>query len=99
EYQSQLVRQQLTQTIERAYADAVAARAVYQANVSAVDAAQRAFDYSKARFEAGAIHAAEYNDARARLDIALANSVRAKYDFVFKAKVLDFYQGKTITLN
>lgn len=98
-YQADQVRQQLTQTIERAYADALAARSVYEANESSVTAARRAFDYAEARFEAGAIHIAEYNDARARLDIALANSVRARYDFVFKAKVLDFYQGKVITLN
>ncbi|MDZ4823245.1 MAG: TolC family protein [Flavobacteriales bacterium] len=98
-YQLEQTKQQLTQTVELAYADAKAALSNYEANVIAEAAAQKAFDYAEARFNAGAINSTEYNDARARLDNAKANVLRMKYDFVFKSKVLDFYQGKVITLN
>jgi hypothetical protein len=33
-----------------------------------------------------------------RMEIAQANLARTKYDYIFKLKVLDFYQGKAITL-
>ena len=42
--------------------------------------------------------ALEYADSRARLDNARTNSLRTRYDLVFKSKILDFYQGKAITL-
>lgn len=98
-YRLQQTKQQLAQTVELAWADAFAAKSNYDAGRVAEQASQKAFEYAEARFNAGAINSAEFNDARLRLDNAKANALRAKYDFVFKAKVLDFYQGKVITLN
>jgi len=41
----------------------------------------------------------DLEQARIRLINAESSLINAKYDFVFKTKVLDFYLGKTITLD
>jgi len=40
----------------------------------------------------------EYNDALIRLENARATQTRSKYEYIFKVKVLEFYEGKTIRL-
>ena len=99
---AQLAREQteqaLTQTVEQAWADARAAQRTFEANERALEAAERAMTNGEARFEAGAISALAYADARTRLDNARINSLRAQYDFVFKAKIVDFYLGRPLSL-
>ena len=50
----------------------------------------------KQRFDNGAVNFVEYQVAENALFQAKSDLVRAKYDFIFKRKVLDFYQGKTL---
>ena len=90
--------QALTQTVEQAYADARAAQRTFEANDRALEAAQLAMTNAEARFEAGAISALEYADARTRLDNARINALRTQYDFVFKTRILDFYLGRPLSL-
>jgi len=97
-YAEEATEQILTQSIESAWADAVAAQKNLLAQEAALAAAELAFSNTELRFEAGAISALEYADSRALLDNARTNSLRTRYDLVFKSKILDFYQGKTITL-
>ena len=58
--------QSLTQTVQTAWADARAAERTFEANDKALEAATLAMDNAEARFEAGAISALEYADARTR---------------------------------
>ncbi|MAU77066.1 MAG: hypothetical protein CL831_09415 [Crocinitomicaceae bacterium] len=97
-YAEEATVQILTQSIESAWADAVAAQKNLLAQEAALASAELAFTNTELRFEAGAISALEYADSRARLDNARTNSLRTRYDLVFKSKILDFYQGKAITL-
>ena len=55
------------------------------------------FDFAKQKYNLGAISTFEYNTAKTRVQTAQGNLIQSKYDYVFKLKVLDFYQGKTIT--
>jgi len=97
-YAQESTSQILTQSIESAWADAIAAQKNLLAQEAALASAELAFSNTELRFEAGAISALEYADSRTRLDNARTNSLRTRYDLVFKSKILDFYQGKTITL-
>ena len=97
-YAQESTSQILTQSIESSWADAVAAQKNLLAQQAALASAEPAFSNTELRFEAGAISALEYADSRTRLDNARTNSLRTRYDLVFKSKILDFYQGKTITL-
>jgi outer membrane protein len=98
EYNQQAASQILRTSIESAWADAVAAQKTLAAQEAALNAAELAFVNTELKFEAGTISALEYADARTRLDNARIGALRTRYDLVFKSKILDFYQGKSISL-
>ena len=98
ELQLEQTKQAITQSVYQAYNDAQAALANYYAFKTSVAANDKAFDWAQLRYEQGMSNITEYADARMRMEIAQANLARSKYDYIFKLKVLDFYQGKAITL-
>ena len=89
-------RNVVRQNIEQAYLDAKSAAKSYAANGRQVTSLQEAFKNTEARYQAGAIDAVDYNQSKNQLDGAASDLVRAKYNYVFSLKVLDFYQGKSL---
>lgn len=87
----------LETNIQRAYTDAQAAFKAYQAAIKSLASQELAFNNSKDRYDIGAMNAFELEQARIRLINAQSSLINAKYDFVFKTKVLDFYMGKSLT--
>ena len=67
--------QSLTQTVQTSWADARAAERTFEANSQALDAAELAMTNAEARFEAGAISALEYADARTRTSRSKVSSL------------------------
>ncbi len=92
-------RLQLRQQIETAYTSLLASSNRYQATEASVFSLERAFRAAESRYNAGAINATDYNVAKNRYDIARGQLVQAKYDYVFRVKILDFYQNKPLTFN
>lgn len=86
----------LRQSVETAYNDAAASSKTYQSALKLVNAREEAFRMLKQRYDNGAANFVEYQTAENALFQAKSDLVRAKYDFIFKKKVLDFYQGKPI---
>lgn len=91
-----LAKQNLYKTITQAYANAKAALNKYNASKASVEAAAESFKYAKQKYDTGSISAFDYSSAKNRLTGAEANLVQAKYDYLFKLKVLDYYQGKPL---
>ena len=89
----------LESTIQRAFTDAQAALKSYQAAKKSLASQELAFNNSQERFNIGAMNSFDLEQTRIRLVNAQSSLINAKYDFVFKTKVLDFYLGKTITLD
>jgi len=87
----------LEQSIQKAYYDALAAKQKYFASEIAVDALVESFAYSQLKFEEGVINQVEYNQVKTNLTKAQSDLVQAKYDYIFRLKILDFYQGKPLT--
>ena len=87
----------LRQTIETAYNDAFSAAKTYTASLKQVNAREEAYRMNKQRFDLGALSYVEYQISENDLFQAKSDLTRAKYNFIFKKKVLDFYQGKTIS--
>lgn len=92
------VRQQLRATVTSALQAAQAARVQYLAAREAVLAQQAAYEALGRRFELGAANPVEYATAKTNLDVAENQAVVAKYTYLFRVKVLDFYLGKPLTL-
>ena len=87
---------QLRQSVETAYNDAVASSKTYAATQKQVQARSEAFRMMKQRFEFGSANFVEYQISENDLFQAQSDLLRAKYDFIFRVKILDFYQGKPL---
>jgi outer membrane protein len=83
----------LRQSVETAYNDALAAAKTYQSAQKQLSARYEAFRMTKQRFELGAVNFVEYQVAENDLFQSQSDLLRAKYDFIFRKKILDFYQG------
>ncbi|MBA3680835.1 MAG: TolC family protein [Bacteroidetes bacterium] len=92
-----LAKQNLYKTISQAYISANASLNKYSATKLSVDAANESFKYAQQKFDAGVISAFDFSTAKNRLFAAESNLLQAKYDYIFKLKVLDYYQGKPLT--
>ncbi|WP_298550002.1 TolC family protein [uncultured Algibacter sp.] len=87
----------LESNIQRAFTDAQAAFKAYDAAQKSLESQSLAFNNSKERYDIGAMTAFDLEQARVQLINAESSLINAKYDFVFKTKVLDFYMGKSLT--
>jgi len=87
---------QLYSNVQQAYNDAVAGMRQYEAGEQSLEASQKAFEYAKQRFEAGALNPYDFNTSKNNLARVQSDVLRAKYEYIFRAKVLDFYMGKGI---
>lgn len=99
---SQLVletaRNNLYKEIQQSYADAVAARKKYLATQQALVAMEESFMYTEQKFEVGLVNTVDYNAEKNRLTQTQSDLLQAKYDYIFKMKILDFYRGIPLTL-
>ena len=87
----------LESNIQRAFTDAQAAFKAFEAAKKSLESQTLAFNNSKERYDIGAMTAFDLEQARVQLINAESSLINAKYDFVFKTKVLDFYMGKSLT--
>tara|TARA_B100000941_G_scaffold253552_1_gene201271 strand:+ start:559 stop:1839 length:1281 start_codon:yes stop_codon:yes gene_type:complete len=88
------VKIDLESTIQRAFTDAKAALKAFEAAQLSLKSQELAFSNSQERFSLGALNSFDLEQSRIRLLNALSSSINAKYDFIFKTKVLDYYLGK-----
>lgn len=91
-------KQKVRQDIEKAYADASAAFKSFKSTEKGLKSLNEAFSYAQKRFDVGMINAVDYNVAKTNLFKAESDLVRAKFDYIFRMKILDFYQGKSLSL-
>jgi outer membrane protein len=97
EIEAERARLTLRQNIEQAYVNMLNAAKKYEAGSVQVAALEESFRASESRFSAGAIDFVSYNLQKTNLDKARLSLVQVKYDYVFRTKILDFYQGKSLT--
>ncbi len=89
-------RIQLKQNIEQAYFNMTAARERYLALLDQVEAYQQSFHAAEVRFNAGVGTTVDYIIAKNNVDRANINLISARYDFLLRTKVLDYYQAKPL---
>lgn len=83
----------LYKEIQQAYYNAVAAESQYRSSLTATEAATSAFHLMSEKYANGQANAMEYNEARTRMLKTLSDGIQAKYDYLFRVKILDFYKG------
>jgi outer membrane protein len=91
---AQAVKTQLNQQIEQAYFNLDAASERMQTLERQVADFAESFRTTEVRFNAGVVTQVDYLIAKNNADRSGSNLIIAKYDYLFRAKILDYYQGK-----
>lgn len=87
------VQKDLFKEIQQAYYNALAAQSQCISSEAAQAAAQTAFELVTSKYENGKATATEYQESKLRLQRAQADHAYARYTFLFRQKILDFYRG------
>lgn len=88
----------LYKEIQQAYYNATAAQEKYISSDKSVIASKEAFTYAQERYDAGKSTVFEFSEAKTKYAQSLSEQTQSKYNFIFRAKILDFYNGTPITL-
>ena len=88
----------LENTINQAYNNAEGAYKFYEASKKTLKERREAYVMAEQRFELGVMNSYDFIQAKQRYEISASDNVRAKYDYIFKLKVLEFYFGLQITI-
>jgi outer membrane protein len=93
----QNVKNVLRKSIEQTYTDLRASVKKYDATKLQVAAVESVYKNAEKKFDVGALNATDYLIQKNNFVQAQSNLIQSKYDFIFKQKILDFYQGKPIS--
>lgn len=96
DYIAEATKIRLRQSIEQAYANMTAARNSYDALRKQVEAFAVSFRIAEVRFNAGVETVIDYVIAKNNYDRANSNLIIARYDYLLRTKILDYYRGKTL---
>ncbi len=91
-------RLQLRKIIEQAYTDLRSSIKKFEATKEQVNASELAYKNVERKYNVGLSTAIDFLIEKNNYFQSQSNLIQAKYDYSFKAKILDFYQGKPITL-
>lgn len=98
EYALQLdnVKKALYKEIQQAWYAALASESKYTSSRTAAEAGKEAFRLMSEKYDNGKATAVEYNEAKQNLMRAQSDELQAKYEYLFRTKILDFYKGIAI---
>jgi outer membrane protein len=99
QYALEGTKKQLYKNIQQAYTDAVASLKKYNVSIKAVASTEESFRYTEQKFNVGMVTSVDYNASKTQLLKSQSDMSQAKYEFIFKTKVLDFYKGLPLSLN
>ena len=85
-------KKSLYKEIQQAYYNALTSGEKYRAAEVAYKSAEKSFGYMQEKLDNGRATMYEYNDSKTALTRALSNSAQAKYDFILRKKILEFYE-------
>jgi outer membrane protein len=83
-------------SVQQAVTDANAAQKKFQALTKSVTALNEAYMYAEKRYNAGLTSSLEFLTATNNLTRGKVELLQAKFDLIFKIKVLDFYAGNPL---
>lgn len=93
EYQLEQAKLDLESNVYQAFVDVKGALKAYEAALVALESQELAHQYAVDRFDVGMTTAFDFSQSKQRLDNAKVELNRAKFDYIFKLKVLELYFG------
>lgn len=82
--------------VQQAYINAKAAYGKYLAGLKSVEAARKAFEFEQKKYDSGRSTAYQYNELSVKLSNAQSQLSQARYSFILRAKILEFYKGEPL---
>ena len=98
EIKQKKISNEIYKIVQQAYLDAKAALSKYEATSKKRKAVQKAFEYTQKKFEVGMLNSVDFQLAKSNLALAESENIQAKYEYIFKILVLNFYMGKELSL-
>lgn len=87
----------LESNVYQAYVDARGSLKAFESATVALESQELAYQYAKDRFDVGLTNAFDFSQSKLRYDNAKIEANRAKYDYIFRLKVLELYFGIAAT--
>jgi len=88
----------LENTINQAYNDLVGAIKFYEASNKTVKSLESAFEDASDRFLLGSLNSFDFIQSKQLYEAAVSENIRAKFDYIFRLKVLEFYFGLPLSI-
>ena len=98
ELATQIAKNNLSKTIIQAVLDLHASEKSYQSALQTFESNKEALNVTKQRFEAGLVNTLDYNTALTNYNKSQNDMIEARYQMIFRSKVIDYYLGNTISL-
>jgi outer membrane protein len=92
------IKKALYKEIQQAYFNATSAQEKYAASTQSVEASREALKYAEERYATGKSTVFEYNESKTKYAQSLSEQAQAKFDYIFRNKILEFYNGQPIRL-
>lgn len=89
----------LKQNIQTSYFDVNSAFQTFNSAKELVSSTELSYEFAQKSFAAGKINIYDLNTARNNYYNALSQMLQAKYSFLFRLKILDFYIGKPLEIS
>ena len=83
----------LEKNVYTAFTNAKGALETYESAQLTLTARQEAFNYAREKYSVGMMNAFDYNQSQTLFANAQSDVIRAKYDYIFKVKVVELYFG------
>lgn len=93
EYQLEQTKLDLESNIYQAYVDAQGSAKAYEAAKTALESQELAYAYAQDRYDVGLTNAFDFSQSKFRLSNSQSQLIQAKYNYIFKLKVLELYFG------
>ena len=87
----QEITDRLYKDIQSAYYNALAAQEKHTAAQKSRESAAKALEFAQSKYELGRLSTYEYNEAQTRLYRAEAEETQAKYEYLLRTRILEFY--------
>jgi outer membrane protein len=94
QYIEQDNRIQLRQNVDQAYVNMASAFERYKLLVGQVNAFGESFRIAYIRFDSGVLTSVDFLVVKGNLDRAKTSLISARYDYLIRTKILDYYQGR-----
>ncbi len=95
--QEQIVKNNLNKVVSQAVLDLRAAESRYTSTQNAFNAQKDAYYVVEQRYNVGLVNSLDFSTAQTNRNKAEIDMIQAKYDLIFRAKVIDYYLGRQIT--